>query len=247
MASILLLGATSAIVAAAADRCAARGDRLFLVGRDAGKLDELARRLGPAVVGREAMDLCRTELHEPMLGRAWAALGGRVDAVLIGHGVLSDQLATEASWDEARASLEVNLLSVVALLVPIANRLEAARGGTLAVLTSVAGQRGRPRNYTYGAAKGALSVYLQGLRSRLYASGVRVSDLRPGPIVSPMTAGHERNALFSTPEAIAPAIVRALDRGTPVVWLPWYWWPILAIVRRLPEAVFQRFGFLAGR
>ncbi|MCA9494935.1 MAG: SDR family NAD(P)-dependent oxidoreductase [Myxococcales bacterium] len=247
MGAVLLLGATSAIVAATAERLAARGDRLYVVGRDPTKLAAVVERLGPAVVGQEALDLCRTEAHAAMLDRAWEALGGSVDGVLIGHGVLSDQLATEADAEQARASLEVNLLSVVALLVPIANRMEAARRGTIGVITSVAGQRGRPRNYTYGAAKGALSVYLQGLRSRLHASGVRVSDMRPGPIVTPMTVGHTPNALFSTPEAIAPAIVRGLDRGTPVVWLPWYWLPIMTIVRWLPEAVFQRFGFLAGR
>lgn len=246
MRGVLLLGATSAIVVAVADRLVARGDRVYLVGRDRVKLDSLVARLGAGVAGHEALDLTDTAAHAAMLDRAWSALG-KVDQVLIGHGVLSDQLATEADPAEALRSLDVNLLSVVALVVPIANRMEAAGRGTIGVITSVAGQRGRPRNYTYGAAKGALSVYLQGLRSRLWRSGVAVCDLRPGPIVSPMTVGHARNALFSTPEAIAPAIVRALDRGTPVVWLPWYWAPIIAIVRWLPEAVFQRFGFLAGR
>lgn len=243
---VLLIGATSAIVLAAADRMAARGDRLYLVGRDPEKLAAAVARLGGAVVGHESLDLLDASAHPAMLDRAWAALG-RVDVALIGHGVLSDQLATERSAEEARRSLEVNLLSVVALLVPIANRMEEARTGTLAVITSVAGQRGRPRNYTYGSAKGALSVYLMGLRSRLWRSGVRVCDLRPGPVDTPMTVGHPRNPLFTTPEALAPAILRGLDRGRPVVWLPWYWGILMPVVRAIPEAVFQRFAVLSGR
>jgi decaprenylphospho-beta-D-erythro-pentofuranosid-2-ulose 2-reductase len=112
---------------------------------------------------------------------------------------------------------------------------------------SVAGDRGRPRNYTYGAAKGALTLYLQGLRSRLYPVGVAVTTLKLGPVDTPMTVDHAKNPLFTTPERLAPAIVRAIDRRAGEVYLPWYWRPILAVVRNTPEPLFQRLRFLSGR
>lgn len=241
-----MVGATSAVAAAVIDRLVARGDRLFLVARTAERLEPLLARHGAAVVGHRLLDLATPAGIPEVVDEAWRALG-EVDWVLIAHGWLPDQLRTEEDADEALRTLAVNLGSVVALLVPIAARMEAAGRGTIGVITSVAGERGRPRNYTYGAAKGGLSVYLQGLRSRLWSRGVAVCDLRPGPIVSPMTEGHPRNALFATPDGVADRIVAALERGRAVTWLPWYWRPVLAVVRWLPEPIFQRFGFLAGR
>lgn len=246
MASILVIGATSAIAGPVLERLAARGDRLYLVARSSARLEALRESLRPAVVGAEAHDLVQLADPEALTARAVAALGG-LDVALICHGWLPDQRATEHDQALAADTLRVNLLSVIALLLPLANHMEAQRHGTLAVITSVAGMRGRPRNYTYGAAKAGLSTYLRGLRSRLWPAGVWVVDLRPGPVISPMTEGHPVNPLFTTPEAIAPRIVSALDRGTPVVFLPWYWGPLMQIITRLPERVFQRFGVLAGR
>ncbi|HHO52564.1 MAG TPA: SDR family NAD(P)-dependent oxidoreductase [Deltaproteobacteria bacterium] len=246
MASVLVIGATSAIAGAVLGRLAARGDRLYLVARDEERLAALVESLGPAVVGAEARDLVRLDEPGELVARAVAALG-QLDVAWICHGWLPDQRTTEQDPAVAAEALQVNLLSVIALLLPLANHMEAQAHGTLAVITSVAGMRGRPRNYTYGAAKAGLSTYLRGLRSRLWPVGVRVVDLRPGPVITPMTEGHPRNLLFTTPEAIAPAIVAALDRGPPVVFLPWFWGPLMAIITRLPEPVFQRLGVLAGR
>jgi len=244
MANVVLYAATSAIVAAVARRLAARGDALYLVARDPTKLAPLVDELGAAVGGSDTEPGVTPAVR---WSRAVAALG-RVDAVLVGQGMLPDQLETESSADAAREAIEVNLTDVIGQLLPVADHLEARGHGTLAVITSVAGMRGRPRNFTYGAAKAGLSTWLRGLRSRLWRSGARVVDLRPGPVITPMTDGHPRNALFATPEGIAGPIVRALDRGAPrVVYLPAYWGPIMAIVTRLPEWLFQRLSFLAGR
>ena len=243
---VLLFGATSAIVAETARRLAARGDRLYCIARGADRLAALVQELGPAVVGSEVADVCDTDGHADRVARAVVALGG-LDVALLGHGLLPDQRATEVDWSTAERALAVNLGGTIALLIPLAEAMERQGHGTIAVITSVAGQRGRPRNYTYGAAKGGLSVYLQGLRSRLYRSGVRVVDLRPGPVHTPMTVGHTPNPLFATTTQVSAGIVRALDRGTPVVWLPAYWRPILAVVRWLPEPVFQRIQALSGR
>lgn len=246
MRRVLIIGATSAIATEVARRCATRGDQLFLIARDAEKLGALERELRLAVVGTSAGDLTETEASARHVARAAAALGG-IDLALIAHGLLGDQRQTELSYAAADEVLRTNLLSVVALLIPLGNLLEAQGHGTLAVLTSVAGDRGRPRNYTYGAAKGALNLYLQGLRSRLHARRVKVFAIRLGPVVTPMTASHPKNLLFQRPGPIAEQLLQVLEGRRQDVYLPSYWEPIMAVVRHLPEALFQRLGFLSGR
>lgn len=242
----LLLGATSAIAAEVADLCAARGDRLWLVGRDPDKLRALVERLGAAVVGHEAVDFTAFAAAAASVRRAIDGLGG-LDRALIAHGWLPDQARTEVDFAYARAVLDANFTSAVALLLPLAEHFGAQGHGHLAVITSVAGERGRPRNYTYGAAKRGLGCYLEGLRSRLHPRGVRVHDIKLGPVPTPMSEGHPRNFLWGEKRAVARGIVAAMERRRFAVYLPRRWRLVMAIVRALPEAVFQRFGFLAGR
>jgi decaprenylphospho-beta-D-erythro-pentofuranosid-2-ulose 2-reductase len=246
--NVLVIGATSAIAQEVARVHAARGDRLFLLGRDPEKLDALARDLGAAVVGKESADFDDMRENEARVGRAVAALGG-VDVAVIAHGWLGDQRQSEQSFAHAEAVIATNFTSAVSFVLPLVNRFEEVGAGALVVLSSVAGDRGRPRNYTYGAAKGALSLYLQGVRSRLYRSAprVRVVTVRLGPVDTPMTKDHEKNALFGEPQPVARSIVDAEQHGPLDVYLPWYWQPIMATVRSLPERIFQRFEFLAGR
>lgn len=247
MERVLVFGATSAIAAEIAARYAHRGARLYLVGRDPAKLHELCARLGAAVVGHAQADLDDTAGNATRVQQAVAALG-EVDVAIVAHGLLGDQAATEHDWHAAEQVLRTNLLSPVSLLVPLANAMLAQGHGHLAVLSSVAGERGRPRNYTYGAAKGALTLYLQGLRSRLWRRRIAVSTIKLGPVHSPMTIDHPKNALFATPHAVARDIVTHLDRGRGgAVYVPWFWAPIMGVVRCLPEPVFQRLGFLSGR
>lgn len=247
MQRVLILGATSAIAREIAARYAHRGARLYLVGRDPTKLQELCTRLSPAVVGHAQADLDDTASNAACVRAAVEALGG-LDVAVVAHGLLGDQQATEHDWSAAEQVLRTNLLSPVSLLIPLANILLAQGHGQLAVLSSVAGERGRPRNYTYGAAKGALTLYLQGLRSRAWSQGIAVSTFKLGPVDTPMTADHPKNPLFATPQAVARDIVAQLERGHGgEVYLPWYWAPIMGVVRRLPEPIFQRLGFLSGR
>lgn len=243
---VLLVGATSAIAVEAAKLYAARGARLHLVARNAEKLAALVESLGESSVTHAVADFARLEGVEQLVQTAVRELGG-IDIVLIAHGDLGDQLKSEATFDHAEAIFRTNLLSVVAFLVPLANVLEAQRSGTLGVITSVAGERGRPRNYTYGAAKGALNVYLQGLRSRLFAAGVRVVTLKLGPVDTPMTVNHTKNALFGHPQKVAADIVAALDSGPPEAYVPWFWGAIMPLVRSTPERLFQLLPFLSGR
>jgi decaprenylphospho-beta-D-erythro-pentofuranosid-2-ulose 2-reductase len=243
---VLIVGATSAIAADVARAYAARGARLHLLARSAPKLQALVETLGTAAVTFALADFTDLGQVEPLVRQAEAELGG-IDVVLIAHGDLGDQVESERRFDEAEAIFRTNLLSVVAFLVPLANLLETQGSGCIGVITSVAGERGRPRNYTYGAAKGALNVYLQGLRSRLFRAGVQVVTLKLGPVDTPMTVSHPKTALFAQPARVAASIVQALDAGAAEAYVPSFWGAIMPIVRNTPERVFQLLPFLSGR
>jgi len=243
---VLIFGATSAVAAEVAVLYAARGARLHLVARNADKLALVASRCSATTVSLQHADLAQVDQNERVVSEALSALG-QVDVVLIAHGDLGDQLESERSFAAAESTLRVNFTSVVSLLIPLANHLEQARSGSIGVITSVAGDRGRPRNYTYGAAKGALNIYLQGLRTRLYASGVHVTTLKLGPVDTPMTQGHNKHALFGKPQSVARSIVRALDAHVPEAYVPSFWLAVMPIVKNTPEWLFQRLPFLSGR
>jgi decaprenylphospho-beta-D-erythro-pentofuranosid-2-ulose 2-reductase len=243
---VLVLGATSAIAAEVIRRYAARGARLHLVARNAAKLAPVVAELPAAAVTSQQADFAELHRAEEVMRTAIETLGG-VDVALIAHGYLGDQLESERSFAAAEATFVANFTSVVALLIPLANHMETAGAGTIGVITSVAGERGRPRNYTYGAAKGALNVYLQGLRSRLHGAGVKVTTLKVGPVDTPMTVTHKKTLVFSKPARVARAIVAALDAGAAEAYVPAYWGAIMPIVRNTPERLFQALPFLSGR
>lgn len=246
MARILIIGATSAIAREVAKIHAERGDTLALLARDEVELESVARSLGAAVLWSQSKDFTDTADNESCVRDAIGALGG-LDVALIAHGWLGDQLESERSIAHAEDVFATNFTSAVSFIVPLANTFEVLGAGSLVVISSVAGDRGRPRNYTYGAAKGALSIYLQGVRSRLYGRGVRVCTIRLGPVHTKMTVDHPKNALFATADAVARSIVSLESTGPEDAYVPKYWWPIMTAVRNLPERVFQRLGFLSGR
>jgi short-subunit dehydrogenase len=242
MKKVLILGATSAIAQATVRLLAARGAALYLVGRNAENLAAVAQDAatrGASKVESQALDLNDTDAHEALVERAEQALGG-LDGALLAHGVLGDQAACERSYAETEKVLRTNFLSAVSLLTVLANRFEARKAGTLVVISSVAGDRGRQSNYVYGASKGALNVFLQGLRNRLARSGVAVVTVKPGFVDTPMTAHLQKNALFATPEQVARGLVRAADRGANEVYLPGFWALIMLLIRGIPEGMFKR-------
>ena len=246
MSRVVVFGATSAIATEIAKILARRGDRLVLVARDRERLAALAMELGDAVAGSIVADLDQTDRAAARVDEAIGLLGG-IDVAVIAQGALGDQLQTERDYAAAEAVLRTNLLGPIALVVPLAGAMEAQGSGHLVVLSSVAGERGRPRNYTYGAAKGALTIYLQGVRSRLWRSGVKVHTVKLGPVDTPMTATHDKNALFARAPEVARTIVARVDRGEGPTYVPWFWAPIMAVVRARPERAFQRLKFLSER
>lgn len=238
----LIIGATSAIAVAAARRFAADGTPLVLVARDGEKLETMAADLkvrGARTVETITLDVRQTDRLAEVVDAAFAVLP-TIDLVLVAHGTLVDQEAAECDVATALEGIQVNFTSVVALLTLIAPRLQKAGRGTIAVIGSVAGDRGRRKNFVYGAAKGGLDVYLSGLRNSLASSGVRVVTIKPGFVDTPMTAHLPKNALFAAPETVGDGIYAAIRGGRDVVYLPWWWRPIMSVIKAIPEVVFKR-------
>lgn len=237
----LIIGATSGIAQALARRLAASGCALFLVGRSRQKLDPMASDLRLRCgIRAEVMAAAIEETgdHAAVVQEAWEWLGG-MDAAFICHGALIDQKNCERDFAQTLHSFQVNLLSAASFAAELANRMEAAGRGSLVVVSSVAGDRGRQSNYAYGAAKAGLTAFLQGLRNRLFASGVRVLTVKPGYVDTPMAA-HIRSVLKVSADRAARDILTATEKGRDVLYTPWFWRPIMLILRLIPECIFKR-------
>jgi short-subunit dehydrogenase len=242
MRRILIFGATSALAEATARRFAAEGSRFFLVARDRGKLeaviDDLSVR-GAAQVEGSVADAQDLDRHRAVVDDAFEALNG-LDIALIAHGTLPDQRSCEESFESARREFEINALAVMSLLTHLANRFEHQGFGTIAVISSVAGDRGRQSNYVYGASKGAVSIFMQGLRNRLHPRGIHVLTVKPGFVDTPMTSAFSKGLLWARPEQVAKGICKAIEKKRDIIYLPWFWSPIMGMIRALPEAIFKR-------
>lgn len=223
---------------------AERGDRLLLVARDATRLEEVAADLrvrapGQAPVSTHLMDVTDYAGFPGLMGSAKAS--DRIDGVLIAHGVLPSQAECESDIDATRRAVEVNATSAVIAMGAFGEMLKPHRGSVLAVLGSVAGDRGRASNFTYGAAKAMVATYAAGLRHRLYPYGVRVLTIKLGFVDTPMTAGFEKKGLlWATPADVAKPIVRAMDSRNGTIYVPWFWRCIMWVIRAMPEAIFVR-------
>lgn len=239
---VLALGATSAIAEATLRLFAERGASLYLVGRNPDKLAAVAadlRTRGAATVATQVMDLDDTAAHPAMFSAAAQSLG-TIELALLAHGILGDQQQAESSYPVAEAILGTNFMAPVSLITWLANYFEASHQGTLAVISSVAGDRGRKSNYVYGASKGALNVFLDGVRNRIDRAGVHVLTIKPGFVATPMTAHLPQNALFAQPSKIAAGIFKAIRKRKDVVYVPAFWAIIMLILRMIPRRIFKK-------
>jgi len=244
---VLIAGATSAIAHAAAKRFAAEGAHLFLAGRDPAKLAATADDLRVRGAGRVetfALDLNDLDRHAGLLSAAQGALGG-LDVVLVAWGALPDQAACERDARLALGAWTTNATSTLAFLTLLANEMEAQRHGTIAVISSVAGDRGRRANYVYGAAKAATDAFLSGLRARLYAAGVTVTTIKPGPVDTPMTAHLRKGPLYISADKAGALTHEAIRRRRDVAYVPWYWRWIMMAIRLIPEGMMKRLNLSA--
>jgi len=244
MQRIVIIGASSAI----AEKCARLWLRqapadMVLVGRNIHKIEAIAADL--RIRSPESSITClETDFNDPLKIRALVdgiASAARVDIVLIAHGALPQQQCCQQDLVLCREALDINAISPVLFAEAFAGRMEEANAGTLAVISSVAGDRGRKSNYVYGAAKGLVTRYVQGLQHRLAGTGVKVVLIKPGPTDTPMTAQlKQQGKALADADAVAASIVKAIRQGRSLVYVPARWRLIMMVIRHLPECIFKR-------
>ncbi|KRW60919.1 SDR family oxidoreductase [Pseudomonas sp. TTU2014-080ASC] len=242
---VIIFGATSSIAEQTARLLVAQGASIYCIGRSPKKLKALIDDLKVRASTDQCIDGCAANLtdtsqHARLIETAERVLGG-IDSVLIAHGTLPNQKACQTDTLLTRQEFETNALSVIDLLTLIANYFEQQQHGVIAVISSVAGDRGRQSNYVYGAAKGMVTLFLQGLRNRLSKANVDVVTIKPGFVDTPMTDGlDKRGPLWAKPKDIATGIIKAMRTGKGEVYLPWFWKGIMLVIRHIPDSIFKR-------
>ena len=243
MKRILVIGATSAIATACCRLWAEQGHEFFLVARDAEKLQQTAQDLearGAKSVNSFTMDVLDTPQHALMLQQC-ISTHRQIEIALVAHGTLPDQAACEQDAELALQEFSINGSSVISLLSLLAEQFTLQRCGSLAVISSVAGDRGRPSNYLYGSAKAAVSAFCEGMHARLFKIGVHVITIKPGFVDTPMTQGLALpKALVVPPEYVAKQIVSAINNKKAVLYTPRFWALIMLIIRSIPNFIFKR-------
>ena len=244
--NVVILGSTKGIGRAVARELAVRGDRLFLLGRTTVDLERSAAdldvRAGKDVVAGSAIcDLARPETFAPALAEAATALG-RIETVIVTAADFATQVALEGDIERTRTLLTLNFAHTIVFCEQARGHL-MERGGTLCVVSSVAGDRGRKPVILYGASKAGLSRYLEGLDHKYRAAGLMVVCVKPGFVKTGMTAGLKPPPFAGEPQQVARDIVRGIDRGTAVVYTPGIWRLVMLVIRSLPRFVMRRIGF----
>lgn len=245
---VVILGGTRGIGRAVARRLAERGDRVHLLGRDADELARCAADLqarmpgGTAAVTTSLCDLERPDSFEQAIAAAAAALDG-FDTAVVTAGMFAAQPQLEADRAFTQRLLTVNFANTVLFCEHLRTYLLLRGGGTLCVFSSVAGDRGRKPVVLYGASKAGLSAYLEGLDHKFRSAGLKTICVKPGFVRTGMTEGLPEPPFAADADQVAASAVKAIDRGTPVVYAPPVWALVMLVIRRLPRAVMRRVGF----
>ena len=241
--TVIVVGATSDIARATAMELAGQYN-LILAGRDMTELDVIAQDIViryECDVSTLMFEALHSNEHATFISECFEKTE-KISGAVICHGFLPEQIQAEREWDLARKTLDINFTSCVSVLEPLMQRMEDQQDGFLAIISSVAGDRGRQSNYLYGAAKGGLTVYLQGLRNRGQHSGVHVMTVKPGFVATAMTVGivDPKSPLVATPKQVARDIVRGIKKRKDVIYSRWFWRYIMFIIRSVPERIFKR-------
>ncbi len=238
----VVLGASSSIARAFALEAARRECAIILAGRDQGDLQATAAdirlRTGRSVETL-AFDALDDASHAAFAQRCRALCTGHLN-IFLAFGLMPEQATIDADFKLLRRTIESTFLGAASVLAQFAPLLEAQHTGHIVVIGSVAGDRGRLKNYIYGAAKAGLHAYAQGLRARLCRSGVTVLTVKPGFIDTALTFGQPGLFLVAQPETLARAILRAVEKGRLVMYHPWFWRWIMLVIQHIPERIFQR-------
>lgn len=242
MGNILIIGATSGIAKATAYTFASNKFNLILAGRDIEEINRIASdiRIRHSIkVDTEFFDALNYQNHKQFLDQCLDK-AGEIEGVIIALGYLGRQTLAQSDFNESKHILDVNFTSCISILNIVANYLEKKKRGFICALSSVAGDRGRQSNYIYGAAKGGLAVFLQGLRNRLASSNVHVTTIKPGFVDTKMTYGQEGMFLVASPNKVAEGIFSAIMKNKNEVYLPFFWSWIMLIIKSIPENIFKK-------
>jgi short-subunit dehydrogenase len=245
MKNFLVLGASSLIVQKTLELLAKPDVKFYLVGRNEAKLNIVKAHLesvGQSSVFIETADLMNFDAYKQIFSNSLQAMG-YVDCLFVGYGILPNQQELEQDITKIIENFNVNALGVILFASLVANYFEARNYGSIVVISSVAGDRGRRNNYFYGSAKAALTVFLQGLRHRFAKKNIKVITIKPGLVDTPMTAHLEKNLLYSNAEKVAKDIFFAISRNKEIVYTPWFWRYIMMVIKLLPEKIFKRLNF----
>lgn len=242
---IVIVGATSRLAELCARLWVARGAvELVLVGRNLSKLEAIASDLGvrspQSSISSQVVDFTNP-LEIQVLTDEICTKQGVPDIVLIAHGSLPDQQSCQTDLEQVAEALNINGLSPALFAEAFANKMQKVGKGTIAIVGSVAGDRGRKSNYVYGAAKGLLNRYAQGMQHRFAGTGVSIVLIKPGPTDTPMTVDlKSTGAKLASAEEVAELIVEGVEQGKPEVYAPKKWALIMTVIRHLPKFVFNK-------
>ena len=240
--NIVIIGSTSAIAESTARQFAEAGDNLFLHARNRERLDTIAKDLeirGASKIITDCFDITEIDKHTGFVEKAFSEFD-KVDVVIIAHGILPDQRKCEEDFQAANDSFMINCTSVLSLLTGFANNMEQRKHGQIAVISSLAGLRGRQSNYVYGSAKAMLNAFLSGLRNRLHKSGINVLTILPGFVDTPMTRHMNKGLLWTSADAAGKSIYRAIENRKKILYVPWFWRYIMLLIIHIPEFIFVR-------
>ena len=243
--NIVIFGATSAIAQAWARLHAVKGAAFYLIGRDASKLDAVKNDLlarGASNVQLKTVDLAQAQDYSAITDQLYAHWP-QIDIALFAQGSLPDQRALEKNIGAVPSMFELNAMSYILPASVIAERMAQAGSGSVVLISSVAGDRGRQSNYFYGTSKAAVTTFAQGLRNHVFKRGVQVLTVKPGFVDTPMTANIAKGGpLWATPEQIAFCIEKGLLKKKNVIYAPWFWQIIMLVIKNIPEVIFKRLG-----
>lgn len=240
--AVLVIGATSSIARALAHQMAQQGAALHLAARDGFEVERMAKDMAiryQAPISWSIFEAFDYDTHADFFQKAVDNLGG-LYGVVVSLGELGNQEKAQIDFGHAQRIIHSNYTGVASVLTHAANYLEQQGNGFIIGISSVAGERGRQSNYIYGSAKGALSLFLQGLRNRLSKCGVHVMTVKPGFVDTKMTFGKPGMFLVANPEQVATAVIKALQKKKNIAYVPWFWFWIMSIIRSIPEFLFKK-------
>lgn len=240
MKTLVVFGATSAIAQAYAGLVSVKYEKVLLIARNTEATEQIAthlRVISNAVVEVITEDLSVIAHHEKLVEQVFS---GSVDTALIAYGELTDQIRCINDTEYAMQQFNLNGTSTISLSVGIARKMAEQGSGSLAVIGSVAGDRGRRSNYYYGTAKSAVASFLSGLRSDMQSQGVNVITVKPGFVDTPMTSEFKKGLLWASAEKVASDIDKAVSNNKSVIYTPWFWRFIMLVIKSIPEALFKR-------